>query len=184
MIERQQWVLLLSARAVSRSPGLVATFPRVPARRRGVSCCQGAESHTAVPPVILCPRTFATRFPSPLTWCYFHFQPLFQALLVNKLQASHTAARLQEGVGGGTPGYLTDATQVSLLLWVLLQETKWKTSPRDQECRRLQFPQIPVPRAWTGEGRGSNPPHLPAGLPVPPPAPSDPTADSSRRGYW
>ena len=66
---------------------------------------------------------------------------------MDKPQASHAAARLHEGAGGGTPGYLTDATQVSLLLGVLLQETKWKTSPRHQESTRLQFPQIPVPRA-------------------------------------
>lgn len=45
---------------------------------------------------------------------------------MDKLQASHTAARLQEGVGWGTPGYLTDPTHVSLLLGVFLQETTWK----------------------------------------------------------
>lgn len=63
---------------------------------------------------------------------------------MNKLQASHTAAWLQERVGGGTPGYLTDATQVSLLLGILLQETKRKTSARHQESARRQFPQILV----------------------------------------
>ena len=46
---------------------------------------------------------------------------------MNKPQASHTAAWLQERVGEGSPGYLTDATQVSLLLGILLQETKRKT---------------------------------------------------------
>lgn len=45
---------------------------------------------------------------------------------MDKLQASHTAARLQEGVGWGTPGYLTDPTHVSLLLGVFLQEATWK----------------------------------------------------------
>lgn len=64
---------------------------------------------------------------------------------MNKPQASHTAARLQERVGGGTPGYLTDATRVPLLLGILLQETKRKTSTRHQESARQQFPQIPVP---------------------------------------
>lgn len=54
---------------------------------------------------------------------------------MDELQASHTAAGRQQGVGGGAPGHLTDAAQVSLLLGVLLQETKRKTSPRHQVGR-------------------------------------------------
>lgn len=93
---------------------------------------------------------------------------------MNKLQASHTAARLQEGVGWGSPGYLTDATHVSLLLWVVLQETKLENKPCDQESTRLSFPQTLVPRVWTEEGRAS--PHCRGS--GPPTAPSDPTEGS------
>ena len=71
---------------------------------------------------------------------------------MNKPQAPHTAAWLQERVGEGTPGYLTDATQVSLLLGILLQETKGKTRSRHQESARRQFPQILVPRSSLGPG--------------------------------
>lgn len=87
---------------------------------------------------------------------------------MNKPQASHTAARLQEGVGWGTPGNLTDATQVSLfLLRVLLQETKRKTSPGDQGS--AQFLQTTTTNTTSQDVKGRGPTRAPQAPPRLPP---------------